>query len=51
MGDEPKSSTLSAIVVYGLLVALVLGVCLSVIVAPSGAKRSRVPASTTTLAP
>jgi hypothetical protein len=42
MDDLPKSSTLSAIVIYGLLVALVLGVCLSVTVAPSGEAKSRV---------
>jgi hypothetical protein len=51
MDDQPKSSTRSAIVIYGLLVALVLGVCLSVTVAPSGGRKSRVPALTTTLAP
>jgi hypothetical protein len=50
MDDQAKSSTWSAIVIYGLLVALVLGVCLSVTVAPSGGRKSSLPASTT-LAP
>jgi hypothetical protein len=51
MDDQPKSSTRSAIVIYGLLVALVLRVCLSVTIEPSGGRRSGVPASTTTPAP
>jgi hypothetical protein len=51
MDDQPKSSMLSAIVIYGLLVALVLGICRSVAVAPSGGNKGRAPASTTTLAP
>jgi len=51
MDDQPKSSIWQAIVIYGLLLALVLGVCLSVTVTPSGGRKSRVPASTTTLAP
>jgi len=47
MDDQPKSSIWQAIVIYGLLLALVLGVCLSVTVTPSGGRKSRVPASTT----
>jgi hypothetical protein len=43
MDDQAKSSTRQAIVIYALLAALVLGVCLSVTVAPSPGRKGRGP--------